>query len=49
MNQFGGSWTETKMEIVVSYAKACLTIMNKQDWAKTNLFRRFCRIRFNWI
>jgi hypothetical protein len=30
MNNFGGSWTEAKMEIVVSYARAYLTIMNKQ-------------------
>lgn len=35
MNQFGGDWTEVKMEIVVAYAKAYLTIMNKQAWAKT--------------
>jgi hypothetical protein len=34
-NKFGGSWTEAKMEIVVSYAKAYLTIMKKQSWAKT--------------
>jgi three-Cys-motif partner protein len=41
MNQFGGSWTEAKMEIVVSYAKAYLTIMNKQKWAKTLYFDGF--------
>lgn len=29
MNQFGGDWTERKIEIVVEYAKAYLTIMNK--------------------
>jgi|KBSMisStandDraft_5_1062788.scaffolds.fasta_scaffold42506_3 three-Cys-motif partner protein len=40
-NQFGGSWTEAKMEIVVSYAKAYLTIMNKQSWAKTIYFDGF--------
>jgi hypothetical protein len=32
MNQFGGNWREAKMEIVISYAKAYLTIMNTQDW-----------------
>jgi len=26
---FGGSWTEQKIEMVVGYAKAYLTIMNK--------------------
>jgi len=41
MNQFGGNWTEAKMEIVVNYAKAYLTIMNKQDWAKTIYFDGF--------
>lgn len=41
MNQFGGSWTEAKMEIVVSYAKAYLTIMNKQQWVKTLYFDGF--------
>ena len=41
MNQFGGSWTEAKMEIVVSYAKANLTIMVKQSWAKTMYFDGF--------
>ncbi|HET6722729.1 MAG TPA: three-Cys-motif partner protein TcmP [Chitinophagaceae bacterium] len=40
-NQFGGSWTEAKMDIVVSYAKAYLTIMNKQYWAKTIYFDGF--------
>ncbi len=41
MNQFGGSWTEAKMEIIVSYAKAYLTIMNKQSWVKTLYFDGF--------
>ncbi|MFD0795760.1 three-Cys-motif partner protein TcmP [Mucilaginibacter litoreus] len=40
-NQFGGGWTEAKMEIVVNYAKAYLTIMNKQDWVKTLYFDGF--------
>jgi three-Cys-motif partner protein len=41
MNQFGGSWTEAKMEIVVSYARAYLIIMSKQTWAKTIYFDGF--------
>ncbi len=41
MNQFGGNWTESKMEIVVDYAKAFLTIMNKQSWVKTLYFDGF--------
>jgi three-Cys-motif partner protein len=41
MNKFGGNWTEAKMEIVVNYAKAYLTIMNKQSWAKTLYFDGF--------
>lgn len=41
MNNFGGNWTEQKMEIVVSYAKAYLTIMNAQKWAKTIYFDGF--------
>lgn len=41
MNQFGGSWTEAKMGIIVSYARAYLVIMNKQPWAKTLYFDGF--------
>ncbi|MDX1937706.1 MAG: three-Cys-motif partner protein TcmP [Flavihumibacter sp.] len=41
MNQFGGNWTKKKMDIVVSYAKAYLTIMQKQSWAKTMYFDGF--------
>ena len=41
MNQFGGNWTEAKMEIVESYAKAYLTIMNQQGWVKTLYFDGF--------
>jgi three-Cys-motif partner protein len=41
INHFGGSWTERKMEIVVSYAKAYLTIMQAQSWAKTLYFDGF--------
>lgn len=29
MNNFGGNWTEKKIEILVEYARAYLTIMNK--------------------
>ena len=36
MNQFGGSWTKVKIEILVEYAKAYLSIMNiyakRYDW-----------------
>lgn len=36
MNKFGGDWTENKIEILVEYAKAYLTIMNsfakRYDW-----------------
>jgi three-Cys-motif partner protein len=41
MNQFGGDWTEEKMDVVVKYAKAYLTIMNKQEWVKTIYFDGF--------
>jgi three-Cys-motif partner protein len=41
MNEFGGNWTEAKMEIVVDYAKAYLTIMNQQSWVKTLYFDGF--------
>lgn len=41
MNEFGGNWTEAKMEIVVSYAKAYLTIMNKYRKFETIYFDGF--------
>src|SRR5689334_2516410 len=41
MNQFGGNWTERKMDIVESYARAYLTIMKEQVWAKTIYFDGF--------
>jgi len=41
MNQFGGDWTEEKMDIVVKYAAAYLTIMSKQDWVRTIYFDGF--------
>lgn len=41
MNQFGGNWTQQKMEMVVDYAKAYLTIMNKFSQFKTLYFDGF--------
>jgi three-Cys-motif partner protein len=41
MNQFGGDWTQQKIEIVVDYAKAYLTIMNKYPHFKTLYFDGF--------
>lgn len=41
MNKFGGDWTIQKIEIVVNYAKAYLTIMNKYPHFKTLYFDGF--------
>jgi three-Cys-motif partner protein len=41
MNQFGGDWTEQKIDIVVDYAKAYLTIMNKYPQFETLYFDGF--------
>lgn len=41
MNQFGGSWTEKKIEMVVGYAKAYLIIMNRYPKFKTLYFDGF--------
>ena len=41
MNQFGGNWTEKKIEMVIGYAKAYLTIMNKYPQFKTLYFDGF--------
>lgn len=41
MNHFGGNWTDKKMEIVVSYAKAYLNVMKDQKWVKTMYFDGF--------
>ena len=41
MNKFGGNWTKQKIDIVVSYAKAYLTIMNKYPQFKTIYFDGF--------
>ena len=41
MNQFGGDWTQNKIEIIVEYAKAYLTIMNKYPQFKCLYFDGF--------
>ncbi len=41
MNQFGGNWTEQKIKIIVDYAKAYLTIMNKYPQFKCLYFDGF--------
>ena len=41
MNNFGGDWTQQKIEIVVDYAKAYLKIMNKRPHFKTIYFDGF--------
>lgn len=41
MNQFGGNWTVQKMEMVVDYAMAYLTIMNKYPQFHTLYFDGF--------
>ncbi len=41
MNQFGGSWTQQKIEMVIAYAKAYLIIMNKYPKFKILYFDGF--------
>lgn len=41
MNQFGGNWTQQKIEMVVAYAKAYLVIMNKYPQFKPLYFDGF--------
>ena len=41
MKQFGGDWTRIKIEILVEYAKAYLTIMNKHQYYHTLYFDGF--------
>jgi three-Cys-motif partner protein len=41
MNQFGGDWTKTKIEILVEYAKAYLTIMKSRAFYKLMYFDGF--------
>jgi three-Cys-motif partner protein len=41
MNQFGGNWTQQKIEIVASYAKAYLTVMKDRPYFKLLYFDGF--------
>lgn len=41
MNKFGGDWTKQKIEIVVSYAKAYLTVMKSRTYWKLLYFDGF--------
>jgi three-Cys-motif partner protein len=41
MNHFGGTWTDQKMHIVESYAKAYLNVMKDRTWATTIYFDGF--------
>lgn len=41
MNNFGGDWTQQKIEIVVSYAKAYLTVMKDRPYFKLLYFDGF--------
>lgn len=41
MNQFGGDWTKIKIEILVEYAKAYLTIMKNRKYYKLMYFDGF--------
>lgn len=41
MNQFGGDWTKIKIEILVEYAKAYLTIMKDRTFFKLMYFDGF--------
>jgi len=46
MNQFGGDWTRLKIEILVEYAKAYLTIMNKYTYFRILYFDGFAGTGF---
>lgn len=41
MKQFGGDWTKTKIEMLVEYARAYLTIMKKHHYWRTLYFDGF--------
>lgn len=41
MNEFGGNWTKIKIEILVKYAKAYLTIMKSRTFFKLLYFDGF--------
>lgn len=46
MNYFGGDWTKVKIEILVEYAKAYLTIMNRYPQFRTLYFDGFAGTGF---
>lgn len=46
MNSFGGDWTKTKIEILVEYAQAYLTIMAKYPYWRTLYFDGFAGTGF---
>lgn len=46
MNQFGGDWTKIKIEILVEYAKAYLTIMKSRKYYKLMYFDGFAGTGF---
>jgi three-Cys-motif partner protein len=46
MNKFGGDWTKVKIEILVEYAQAYLTIMNKYPQFRTLYFDGFAGTGF---
>ncbi len=46
MNQFGGDWTALKIEILVEYAKAYLTIMKNHSYWRTLYFDGFAGTGF---
>jgi three-Cys-motif partner protein len=46
MNQFGGDWTKMKIEMLVEYARAYLTIMKKHPYWRTLYFDGFAGTGF---
>lgn len=46
MNQFGGDWTKMKIEMLVEYAQAYLTIMKKYPYWRTLYFDGFAGTGF---
>ena len=45
-NQFGGTWTKKKIEMLVEYAQAYLSIMNKHSYWRTLYFDGFAGTGF---
>lgn len=41
MRKFGGSWSESKLDCVESYARSYLRVMQKQDWCTLNYVDAF--------